>query len=165
MLPFRIDPAHLQLTVYRGAVALIGDALDFARPGAGHPYIAHPHITLFSAAEYKSLGRPDIGTFSIPLNHIYVLGSAERGAVRWLVIVWNHGNVCRRSNGLADKDFHITTSAWNNHHIDKGVSTLSIDQEVLLDGIVRLGTSGMDHVAVACGAASLVVSLGSRPSS
>ena len=92
----------LQLASYHGGVALVGVALLEAQRQFA-PNIPLPkrslHITLVTAAEYKGIGRPSLAQLSvvIPLTHVYALGetssSQSAGAVKWIVVVWNHANI------------------------------------------------------------------------
>ena len=147
MLASRLESPGLLIACHNGAVALIGTSLNFARCSN----TPDPHVTLLSAAEYKSLGRPDILLLKIPRDHVYVLGPAGKGEVKWLVVVWNHANIWRKQQGLGAKQFHITLSASNNHHAQKGIESLQISAEELVNNVQGLGVDGMDHVVVAAG--------------
>lgn len=141
-----LDPSGFQITGYNGAIALTGPSLEFAKTD-----LPQPHITLLSAGEYKSLGRPPLSDISIPLDHVYVLGEGGKGDVRWSVVAWNRADVWRRSKGLGKKEYHLTLSKTDDHAASKGIGSLHKSVEELVVEAEKLGLGGMDHVVVACG--------------
>ncbi|ORX38713.1 hypothetical protein BD324DRAFT_622037 [Kockovaella imperatae] len=162
----QLDSTELQLYLapYRGGLALLGVSLDRARDRyAGD--VRNPssplHITLLTAAEYKSLGRPNVNEIAgeIPLNHVYALGEASASrsgsgsSVHWIVVIWNHANAWRKTKGLQSKAFHITLSDEDDHSVDKSVQSLIIRTKKateLQDSVENLGLEAMDHVVLAC---------------
>lgn len=155
---------HLQLQHYNGALALVSPDLPDVAASFGVP-VRQPqlHITLLSAAEYKSISRPSLSTIVIPTNHVYILGPGQsriaRKVTQWLVVVWNHGNVWRRTVGLGEKQFHVTLSEHDEWNSDKGISSLlsgGASQDEILHNLEQLDAVGLDHCVVAAEGSAFV---------
>jgi hypothetical protein len=108
----QVDSARLELAPYRGGIALVGPALiDIPRHFNILRLPKDPlHITLLTTSEYKAAGKPQLAHLNIPLDRVYVLGMVTRKNVRFLVVIWNHGDYYRKSLGLRKKAFHLTLS-------------------------------------------------------
>jgi atypical dual specificity phosphatase len=160
----QIDSGGLKITSYRGGLALLGPSIDEAVQSFGITDLPSKplHITLLNAAEFKALKKiGDTDARDVSLDRIYILGQVTNKSVRFLVVVWNHGDIWRQSRGLGRKEFHITLSDEDDHKISKGVPALlaSCSREELLATAEHLGEDGMDHTTVACwGDPSLVSS-------
>ena len=160
------SPDQLQLTPYSGGLALVGPALSSVAQtlASGQPFQSRKlHITLVTAAEYKSIGKPSLAIVSeaISCSHIYALGLASSSVdsgppAAWIVIVWNHADVWRKSVGLWKKQYHVTLTTPNNHDLDKGIGRLgSFDCpeqcSALVNSLHRVALDAMDQTLVACG--------------
>lgn len=154
---------NLTLAHYRGVIVLTGPSLADAQAQSASNISKPPHalhITLLTAVEYKSLGRPSLSSISesLSIKNIYAVGAAHSpdGRVSWMVVIWNHGDIWRRAHGLGRKEYHITLSEGDQHSLHKGVRSLlkDISVEELVERMKGLGEEAMDHTIVACGTES-----------
>jgi hypothetical protein len=160
----QVDPTRLKLASYRGGIALIGPALLDAAHHFGIVDLPHHplHITLLTSTEYKSsrdTGKNrlkfDIDLPDVPLHRIYILGVIRRKNVTFLVVLWNHADVWRKSLGLRKKEYHVTLSNEDDHELanGKGVGALlatSDDRDGTVDKVVSMGEDAMDNMVVGC---------------
>lgn len=150
----QVDHTRIELTTYRGGLALVGSALlDVVEH---YDTIELPkerlHITLLTSSEYKSITKPELRNLDVPLHRIYPLGQAISKNVRFLPVVWNHADKWRKSLGLPRKEYLITLSDENDHDIGKGVPTLlaRADGESILEKVISMGEDAMDHLVEGC---------------
>ncbi|WVQ83964.1 hypothetical protein IAT38_006109 [Cryptococcus sp. DSM 104549] len=150
----QINPSGVSLATYRGGIALVGPALETAATHFGVDGVpATPrHITILDPTEYKAVGKPGVSDIQLSLDRIYCLGQVTKKNVEWLVIVFNHADVWRKTMGLKKKEYHITLSDENNHDISKGVQSLlaTMTRDELVAIGPQLDESGMDHMIVGC---------------
>lgn len=145
----QVPKEHLEIQPYRGGLALIGISLDTVIeelcPDIQLP-LGHPlHITLVSATEYKAAGRPVIPSISV--GHIYALTWVTKSGVSWIIIVWNHADIWRKTIGLPPKDYHVTLSEVDDLAVDKGLGGVRDEREVncLARTLEAIGEEAMDH--------------------
>lgn len=168
----QVDPTRLKLASYRGGIALVGPALlDAAHHFGIADLPGHPlHVTLLTSSEYKSsrdTGKNrlkfDIDLPDVPLHRIYILGVIRRKNVTFLVVLWNHADVWRKSLRLQKKEYHVTLSNEDDHdHINgKGISALLVstdDRDGIVGKVIGLGEDAMDNMVVGCWANLSLVS-------
>lgn len=146
----QISTDGLRITPYRGGLALCGSSLDQVInklcPNVNLP--SHPlHITLLSSDERKSIAFSDMPR--IALEHIYALAHVEQNNVSWIVVVWNHADIWRRSIGLGKKQHHISVSERDDHTLDKSLARAAEEHGDMERLVMRLegpGEDAMDHV-------------------
>jgi hypothetical protein len=159
----QVESTRLKLATYRGGIALVGPALLDATHYFGIVDLpGHPlHITLLTSSEYKSIGKSkpefelDTRLPGVPLHRIYIVGVIRRKNVTFLVVLWNHADVWRKSLGLQKKEYHLTLSNEDDHdHINgKGISALLVsadDRDGIVENVIGLGEDAMDNVVVGC---------------
>jgi hypothetical protein len=83
------------------------------------------------------------------VDNIYALGTGHTKDVAWVVAVWNHGEVYRRSLGLGKKDYHMTLTDADDHTADKGVAHVALSPGVVVELVAGMGEGALDHVFVA----------------
>lgn len=152
-----LDPAGLKLVEYRGTLSLVGPSLStaYAHFVGGEPPLSL-HITLLTAAERKRLPNPPNPTASVSLDNIYAAGVNSSGHVRWVVILWNHGDAFRASLKLPRKQYHMTLTENDDHAADKGLDALvrAVGHEAVVQELG--GEAGLDHAVVAADEGYLV---------
>lgn len=159
----QVEFTRLKLATYRGGIALVGPALLDAAHYFGIVDLPdHPlHITLLTSSEYKSISKSkpkfefDIRLPDVPLHRIYILGVIRRKNVSFLVVLWNHANVWRKSLGLQKKEYHVTLSNEDDHdhELGKGVGALlatTDDRDGIVENVIGLGEDAMDNMVVGC---------------
>lgn len=160
----QVESTRLKLATYRGGIALVGPALlDAAHHFGIVDLPPHPlHITLLTSSEYKSSrdnhqprSKLDTRLPNVPLHRIYILGVIRRKNVTFLVVLWNHADVWRKSLGLQKKEYHLTLSNEDDHdHINgKGISALLVsadDRDGIVENVIGLGGDAMDNMVVGC---------------
>lgn len=149
------------MSPYRGTIALTGAGLTDAvkqaslyNPNDTTLLPNHPlHITLLNPSETTML-RPLVPPpRSIPTDHVYIVSAVPQtsGPVRWLPVIWHHGNARRQSLGLPPKQFHITLSAAVSHELDKSV--VACVRTIGIESVIRqatpAGLKALDHLALA----------------
>lgn len=122
--------------LFCGYIALVGPVVDTIAHNflsTNEPAAASAlHVTLFSKDELKGLTprRDELDALlpSIDFNHVVPLGVGHHVAkgVRFVVIIWNAGQLVRKRFGLPAKQFHITLTKNDHHSIDKGFQSLSV---------------------------------------
>lgn len=138
---------------FRGCVALCGPVADALVVKFGYAQDPNdhmiPHVTLLSKDEIHGLGdRKDELMMLLPtidIGRIVPLGVVHHDAkdVRFIVLVWNAGQLVRKRYGLRPKQFHITLSKHDDHTIDKGYKSLSTPLD-----LAAFGLNDLDHIAV-----------------
>lgn len=160
----QVDSTRLKLANYRGGIALVGPALLDAAHHFGIVDLPHHplHITLLTSSEYKSItskSKPkfklDPDLLDVPLHRIYILGVIRRKNVTFLVVLWNHADVWRKSLRLQKKEYHVTFSNEDDHdHVNgKGISALLVsadDRDGIVENVIGLGGDAMDNMVVGC---------------
>jgi hypothetical protein len=159
----QVDPTRLKLASYRGGIALVGPALLDAAHHFGIVDLPHHplHVTLLTSSEYKLISKSksefelDTRLPDVPLHRIYILGVIRRKNVTFLVVLWNHADVWRKSLRLQKKEYHLTLCDEDDHdHINgKGISALLVsadDRDGIVEKVIGLGEDAMDNMVVGC---------------
>lgn len=146
----------LEIKLYNGAVALVGQAIDTAvldlcqtTKSPSHQL----HITLLTAAEYKEIKKPPLYGLTIQCENIYILPPAAptKSNVCYLPVIWNHADIWRKFVGLGSKSYHITLSHTDEHSLDKSLSSYFTVTGTLNNAIgeaAQIDVDALDHLVV-----------------
>lgn len=148
----QVPPESITFQHYNGTISLFSPRLPEVHGPRGEHFPGH--ITLLTAAEYKSIGRPPIDTIisAISVDHIYLVGEgcSKNETVKWESVVWNAGDRWRDGLGLSRRFFHVTTSAGDDHSLNKGIQSVinRLGADGLVDRLENMSIHGMYGVFV-----------------
>jgi len=148
----QVPPESITFQHYNGTISLFSPRLPEVHGPRGEHFPGH--ITLLTAAEYKSIGRPPIDNIisAISVDHIYLVGEgcSKNETVKWESVVWNAGDRWRDGLGLSRRFFHVTTSAGDDHSLNKGIQSVinRLGADGLVDRLENMSVHGMYGVFV-----------------
>ena len=152
----QVPPESIRFDHYNGTIALFSPHLPSVYDAQSQLHSIPGHITLITAEEYKFLKRPLMHTIisTLAVDHVYCVGegSSRDGSVNWECVIWNEGHRWRVRMGLGKRDFHVTTSSRDDHHLDKSIGAVlnKRGMDGMMDHWRDLSVEGMYEVIISC---------------